>query len=201
MSPNTPPPNLFFTSFYSFSTSWILKFHFHRPALQIPPIPLFALILSFSILSLIFLFSDSPKFTSFHTSFPLLIVSFFFLIILSTPSSPLVILHPLTPSSKYRPSSEQHNDNFSLSTIAEGSHPNVRKLCDTPPNVPHARALAYYDNIICQVTWFSPLSLTPFSASPPKSCPGPWLSSKCMGMSIHRYSKVWNAKGGGWKWS
>ncbi|KAK7888854.1 hypothetical protein WMY93_024414 [Mugilogobius chulae] len=26
--------------------------------------------------------------------------------------------------SKYRPSSEQHNDNFSLSTIAEGSHPN-----------------------------------------------------------------------------
>ncbi|CAB1452001.1 unnamed protein product [Pleuronectes platessa] len=52
--------------------------------------------------------------------------------------------------SKYRPSSEQHNDNFSLSTIAEGSHPNVRKLCDTPPNVPHARALAYYDNIICQ---------------------------------------------------
>ncbi|CAL8358540.1 unnamed protein product [Arctogadus glacialis] len=27
-------------------------------------------------------------------------------------------------SSKYRPSSEQHNDNFSLSTIAEGSHPN-----------------------------------------------------------------------------
>ncbi|XP_032373468.1 chondroitin sulfate proteoglycan 5 isoform X3 [Etheostoma spectabile] len=55
-------------------------------------------------------------------------------------------------SSKYRPSSEQHNDNFSLSTIAEGSHPNVRKLCDTPPNVPHARALAYYDNIICQKT-------------------------------------------------
>ncbi|XP_048880444.1 chondroitin sulfate proteoglycan 5-like isoform X3 [Brienomyrus brachyistius] len=27
-------------------------------------------------------------------------------------------------SSKYRPASEQHNDNFSLSTIAEGSHPN-----------------------------------------------------------------------------
>ncbi|XP_054637686.1 chondroitin sulfate proteoglycan 5-like isoform X1 [Dunckerocampus dactyliophorus] len=52
--------------------------------------------------------------------------------------------------SKYRPTSEQHNDNFSLSTIAEGSHPNVRKLCDTPPNAPHARALAYYDNIICQ---------------------------------------------------
>uniref|UniRef100_A0A3Q0RRB0 Chondroitin sulfate proteoglycan 5 n=1 Tax=Amphilophus citrinellus TaxID=61819 RepID=A0A3Q0RRB0_AMPCI len=43
-------------------------------------------------------------------------------------------------SSKYRPSSEQHNDNFSLSTIAEGSHPNV--------------------------TWFSPLSLTPFSDDP-----------------------------------
>ncbi|XP_044065495.1 chondroitin sulfate proteoglycan 5 isoform X4 [Siniperca chuatsi] len=56
----------------------------------------------------------------------------------------------LRKRSKYRPTSEQHNDNFSLSTIAEGSHPNVRKLCDTPPNVPHARALAYYDNIICQ---------------------------------------------------
>uniref|UniRef100_A0A3B3QRG2 Chondroitin sulfate proteoglycan 5b n=1 Tax=Paramormyrops kingsleyae TaxID=1676925 RepID=A0A3B3QRG2_9TELE len=27
-------------------------------------------------------------------------------------------------SSKHRPTSEQHNDNFSLSTIAEGSHPN-----------------------------------------------------------------------------
>ncbi|XP_029694981.1 chondroitin sulfate proteoglycan 5 isoform X2 [Takifugu rubripes] len=58
----------------------------------------------------------------------------------------------LLKRSKYRPTSEQHNDNFSLSTIAEGSHPNVRKLCDTPPNVPHARALAYYDNIICQKT-------------------------------------------------
>uniref|UniRef100_A0A8C3RYV6 Chondroitin sulfate proteoglycan 5 n=1 Tax=Chelydra serpentina TaxID=8475 RepID=A0A8C3RYV6_CHESE len=52
---------------------------------------------------------------------------------------------------KYRMPSELHNDNFSLSTIAEGSHPNVRKLCDTPCNLsPHARALAYYDNIICQ---------------------------------------------------
>ncbi|XP_042597468.1 chondroitin sulfate proteoglycan 5-like isoform X2 [Cyprinus carpio] len=58
----------------------------------------------------------------------------------------------LRKRSKYRPSSEHHNDNFSLSTIAEGSHPNVRKLCDTPPNLPHARALAYYDNIICQKT-------------------------------------------------
>ncbi|XP_036394857.1 chondroitin sulfate proteoglycan 5-like isoform X2 [Megalops cyprinoides] len=56
----------------------------------------------------------------------------------------------LRKRSKYRPPSEQHNDNFSLSTIAEGSHPNVRKLCDTPPTLPHARALAYYDNIICQ---------------------------------------------------
>ncbi|XP_031759657.1 chondroitin sulfate proteoglycan 5 isoform X2 [Xenopus tropicalis] len=52
---------------------------------------------------------------------------------------------------KYRTPSELHNDNFSLSTIAEGSHPNVRKLCDTPSNLsPHARALAYYDNVICQ---------------------------------------------------
>lgn len=65
---------------------------------------------------------------------------------------------PRPRSSKYRPSSEHHNDNFSLSTIAEGSHPNVRKLCDTPPNLPHARALAYYDNIICQVTCFSSFS-------------------------------------------
>ncbi|KAL0984838.1 hypothetical protein UPYG_G00148920 [Umbra pygmaea] len=30
----------------------------------------------------------------------------------------------LRKRSKYRPPSEQHNDNFSLSTIAEGSHPN-----------------------------------------------------------------------------
>ncbi|XP_030052512.1 chondroitin sulfate proteoglycan 5 isoform X2 [Microcaecilia unicolor] len=52
---------------------------------------------------------------------------------------------------KYRTPSELHNDNFSLSTIAEGSHPNVRKLCDTPSNLsPYARALAYYDNVICQ---------------------------------------------------
>ncbi|XP_078518664.1 chondroitin sulfate proteoglycan 5 isoform X3 [Lissotriton helveticus] len=52
---------------------------------------------------------------------------------------------------KYRTPSELHNDNFSLSTIAEGSHPNVRKLCDTPCKLsPHARALAYYDNVICQ---------------------------------------------------
>ncbi|CAB1334336.1 unnamed protein product, partial [Coregonus sp. 'balchen'] len=34
-------------------------------------------------------------------------------------------------SSKYRPPSEQHNDNFSLSTIAEGSHPN------DDPNAPN----------------------------------------------------------------
>ncbi|XP_072010618.1 chondroitin sulfate proteoglycan 5 isoform X2 [Engystomops pustulosus] len=52
---------------------------------------------------------------------------------------------------KYRTPSELHNDNFSLSTIAEGSHPNVRKLCDTPCTLsPHVRAMAYYDNVICQ---------------------------------------------------
>ncbi|XP_072509963.1 chondroitin sulfate proteoglycan 5 isoform X2 [Notamacropus eugenii] len=52
---------------------------------------------------------------------------------------------------KFRTPSELHNDNFSLSTIAEGSHPNVRKLCNTPrTSSPHARALAYYDNVICQ---------------------------------------------------
>ncbi|XP_072317680.1 chondroitin sulfate proteoglycan 5 isoform X2 [Eucyclogobius newberryi] len=70
--------------------------------------------------------------------------------------------------SKYRPSSEQHNDNFSLSTIAEGSHPNVRKLCDTPPNVPHARALAYYDNIICQDDPHSQNKLEDPVKAPPK---------------------------------
>uniref|UniRef100_A0A8C3TP01 Chondroitin sulfate proteoglycan 5 n=1 Tax=Catharus ustulatus TaxID=91951 RepID=A0A8C3TP01_CATUS len=37
---------------------------------------------------------------------------------------------------KYRTPSELHNDNFSLSTIAEGSHPNVRS-CVTPS--PHAQ--------------------------------------------------------------
>uniref|UniRef100_A0A9J8CNA9 Chondroitin sulfate proteoglycan 5a n=1 Tax=Cyprinus carpio carpio TaxID=630221 RepID=A0A9J8CNA9_CYPCA len=72
-------------------------------------------------------------------------------------------------SSKYRPSSEHHNDNFSLSTIAEGSHPNVRKLCDTPPNLPHARALAYYDNIICQDDPNTQNKLEdPVKAPPPK---------------------------------
>ncbi|XP_023683169.1 chondroitin sulfate proteoglycan 5-like isoform X1 [Paramormyrops kingsleyae] len=35
-------------------------------------------------------------------------------------------------SSKHRPTSEQHNDNFSLSTIAEGSHPNTNgKIVET----------------------------------------------------------------------
>ncbi|XP_077453992.1 chondroitin sulfate proteoglycan 5-like isoform X2 [Stigmatopora argus] len=70
--------------------------------------------------------------------------------------------------SKYRPTSEAHNDNFSLSTIAEGSHPNVRKLCDTPPNVPHARALAYYDNIICQDDPASQNKLEEALKAPPK---------------------------------
>ncbi|XP_066501059.1 chondroitin sulfate proteoglycan 5 isoform X2 [Hoplias malabaricus] len=75
----------------------------------------------------------------------------------------------LRKRSKYRPSSEQHNDNFSLSTIAEGSHPNVRKLCDTPPVLPHARALAYYDNIICQDDPNAQNKLEdPVKAPPPK---------------------------------
>uniref|UniRef100_A0A8D2KWL3 Chondroitin sulfate proteoglycan 5 n=1 Tax=Varanus komodoensis TaxID=61221 RepID=A0A8D2KWL3_VARKO len=68
---------------------------------------------------------------------------------------------------KYRAPSELHNDNFSLSTIAEGSHPNVRKFCDTPCNLsPHARALAYYDNIICQDDPNAPHKLQ----DPLKSC-------------------------------
>lgn len=56
--------------------------------------------------------------------------------------------------SKYRPqSSEPQTDGLSLSTTADGSQPNVRKLCDTPPPAPqaHTQNLAYYDNIICQV--------------------------------------------------
>ncbi|XP_053322611.1 chondroitin sulfate proteoglycan 5 [Spea bombifrons] len=59
--------------------------------------------------------------------------------------------YKLRKRNRYRTPSELHNDNFSLSTIAEGSHPNVRKLCDAPsvPS-PHARAMAYYDNVICQ---------------------------------------------------
>ncbi|KAG8521581.1 Chondroitin sulfate proteoglycan 5 [Galemys pyrenaicus] len=57
----------------------------------------------------------------------------------------------LRRTNKFRTPSELHNDNFSLSTIAEGSHPNVRKFCDTPGNSsPHAHALAHYDNVICQ---------------------------------------------------
>ncbi|XP_039225525.1 chondroitin sulfate proteoglycan 5 isoform X2 [Crotalus tigris] len=69
--------------------------------------------------------------------------------------------------SKYRTPSELHNDNFSLSTIAEGSHPNVRKFCDTPcKHSPHARALAYYDNIICQDDPGAPHKLP----DPLKSC-------------------------------
>lgn len=124
-----------------------------------PPLSFFLSLKLFSLL-LPHPYLSSSTFHSFSSPHPLL---------------PLTHLHPPTPSSKYRPTSEQHNDNFSLSTIAEGSHPNVRKLCDTPPNVPHARALAYYDNIICQVTWFSPLSLShPFFLHlPRKPCPGP----------------------------
>lgn len=61
--------------------------------------------------------------------------------------------------SKYRPqSSEPQTDGLSLSTTADGSQPNVRKLCDTPPPAPqaHTHNLAYYDNIICQVRPGSP---------------------------------------------
>lgn len=60
----------------------------------------------------------------------------------------------LPSCSKYRPqSSEPQTDGLSVSTTADGSQPNVRKLCDTPPPAPqaHSHNLAYYDNIICQV--------------------------------------------------
>ncbi|XP_062266635.1 chondroitin sulfate proteoglycan 5b [Platichthys flesus] len=59
----------------------------------------------------------------------------------------------LRKRSKYRPqSSEPQTDGLSVSTMADGSQPNVRKLCDTPPPAPqaHTHNLAYYDNIICQ---------------------------------------------------
>uniref|UniRef100_A0A665X247 Chondroitin sulfate proteoglycan 5b n=1 Tax=Echeneis naucrates TaxID=173247 RepID=A0A665X247_ECHNA len=61
----------------------------------------------------------------------------------------------LRKRSKYRPqSSEPQTDGLSVSTTADGSQPNVRKLCDTPPPAPqaHSHNLAYYDNIICQVS-------------------------------------------------
>lgn len=61
--------------------------------------------------------------------------------------------------SKYRPqNSEPQTDGLSVSTTADGSQPNVRKLCDTPPPAPqtHPHNLAYYDNIICQVCPCSP---------------------------------------------
>ncbi|KAM9737860.1 chondroitin sulfate proteoglycan 5b isoform 2-T2 [Menidia menidia] len=59
----------------------------------------------------------------------------------------------LRKRSKYRPQSgEPQTDGLSVSTTADGSQPNVRKLCDTPPPAPqaHTHNLAYYDNIICQ---------------------------------------------------
>ncbi|KAG7500947.1 hypothetical protein JOB18_035066 [Solea senegalensis] len=59
----------------------------------------------------------------------------------------------LRKRSKFRPqSSEPQTDGLSVSTTADGSQPNVRKLCDTPPPAPqaHTHNLAYYDNIICQ---------------------------------------------------
>ncbi|XP_036070157.1 chondroitin sulfate proteoglycan 5 [Oryzias melastigma] len=59
----------------------------------------------------------------------------------------------LCKRSKYRTqSSEPQTDGLSVSTTADSSQPNVRKLCDTPPPAPqaHTHNLAYYDNIICQ---------------------------------------------------
>lgn len=78
----------------------------------------------------------------------------------------------LCPCSKYRTqSSEPQTDGLSVSTTADSSQPNVRKLCDTPPPAPqaHTHNLAYYDNIICQVcpylprvsSFFSPLCMVP----------------------------------------
>lgn len=71
--------------------------------------------------------------------------------------------------SKYRPqSSEPQTDGLSVSTTADGSQPNVRKLCDSPPSVPqaHSHNLAYYDNIICQVCPNSPHVYSPYALFP-----------------------------------
>lgn len=71
--------------------------------------------------------------------------------------------------SKYRPqSSEPQTDGLSVSTTADGSQPNVRKLCDSPPPAPqaHSHNLAYYDNIICQVCPNSPHVYSPYALSP-----------------------------------
>lgn len=195
----SPPP--------SFSISIFLFFCLPMLLLCVPYLP--SLTLSFLLLCFLILFSIPRTVTfSFPAFFSLLLEESSFPTLMSPtwPTFPFLLfvlsvkislkyssfflsppsLYPPTPSSKYRPSSEQHNDNFSLSTIAEGSHPNVRKLCDTPPNVPHARALAYYDNIICQVTWFSPLSHPLFLHLPPKTLPEPLPPPypKCMGMSV-----------------
>lgn len=73
----------------------------------------------------------------------------------------------LPSSSKYRPqSTEPQTDGLSVSTTADGSQPNVRKLCDTPPPAPqaHTQNLAYYDNIICQVRPNPPHVYSPFSS-------------------------------------
>uniref|UniRef100_A0A452T793 Chondroitin sulfate proteoglycan 5 n=1 Tax=Ursus maritimus TaxID=29073 RepID=A0A452T793_URSMA len=54
----------------------------------------------------------------------------------------------LRRTNKFRTPSELHNDNFSLSTIAEGSHPNVRKLCDSPrTSFPPMPAPCHYPNL------------------------------------------------------
>lgn len=78
----------------------------------------------------------------------------------------------LPSCSKYRPqSSEPQTDGLSVSTTADGSQPNVRKLCDTPPPAPqaHTHNLAYYDNIICQVCpallMFGPVPFPPIFLS------------------------------------
>ena len=76
-------------------------------------------------------------------------------------------------TSKFRTPSELHNDNFSLSTIAEGSHPNVRKHCDPPRSPPsHCLCLGSLWNAICQVIG---LRICPCACSRP--CPRLWFTS------------------------
>ncbi|XP_058233397.1 chondroitin sulfate proteoglycan 5b isoform X2 [Hemibagrus wyckioides] len=78
----------------------------------------------------------------------MLLVLFMVIVVFSKRLHLLKIENSKLRKRRSRPQSEQHNDNFSLSTVAEGSQANVRNECGSPSNPPHA--LAYYDNIICQ---------------------------------------------------
>lgn len=90
----------------------------------------------------------------------------------STPSLTAVLSSP-PPPGRYRTPSELHNDNFSLSTIAEGSHPNVRGFRGTVPPL----LLAVLSLSLCPVTSrLSPHIRGPGTAWVTVSPPGPSAS-------------------------